>query len=341
VLNATGVVLQTNLGRAPLAPAAISAIADAAAAVSVEYDLVAGRRGELVEIGGSFRVPDIMAKSGATIVEIGTTNRTHLDDYRRAVGSSTGAILKVHRGNFAQAGFVAEVAVRELVPVAREIGVPIVHDLGSGLLLPLDDFGLNGELTARDALGAGASLVLMSGDKLLGGPQAGIIVGTAALIGRLRASPLARALRVDKMTLAALEATLALYRDPPRALREIPALAMLTAPAASIRARAESLAAALSAHVAAQLRVVNSVATVGGGAFPTARIPSAALAIAYSDGTGPDALAARLRGAPLPIVGRIEDDLVLLDLRSVPEAHDARLASALAAALGLTSEAGR
>jgi L-seryl-tRNA(Ser) seleniumtransferase len=389
VINATGVVLHTNLGRAPLAAAARDAVLAIGDGFSnLEYDLDAGARGsrhahavpllreltgaedamvvnncaaalvlaldvlsrgretiisrgELVEIGGSFRVPEIMAKSGATIVEIGTTNRTHLDDYRRAAGSSTGAILKVHRGNFAQAGFVAEVGVRELVPVAREIGVPIVHDLGSGLLVPLDEYGLSGELTARDALGAGASLVLMSGDKLLGGPQAGIIVGTTALIGRLRASPLARALRVDKMTLAALEATLALYRDPPRAMREIPTLAMLTAPVAAIRERAAALAAALSGRVAARVHVIDSIATVGGGAFPTARIPSAALAIVSSNGASADALAARLRAAPLPIIGRIEDDAMLLDVRSVPQAHDRQLMDAVIAALGLTTEAPR
>ncbi|HEX2779359.1 MAG TPA: L-seryl-tRNA(Sec) selenium transferase, partial [Gemmatimonadaceae bacterium] len=255
VINATGVVLHTNLGRAPLAVAARAAVAAIAEGFSnLEYDLERGTRGsrhshavsllreltgaedamvvnncaaalvlalselasgreaivsrgELVEIGGSFRVPDIMAKSGAALVEIGTTNRTHLDDYRRALGPETGAILKVHRGNFALEGFVAEVSVRDLVPVAREAGVPIVHDLGSGLLLPLDEFGLTGEITAREALDAGASVVTMSGDKLLGGPQAGIIVGERALIARLRANPLARALRVDKLTLAALEAT--------------------------------------------------------------------------------------------------------------------------------------
>ncbi|MFL5560059.1 MAG: L-seryl-tRNA(Sec) selenium transferase [Gemmatimonadaceae bacterium] len=391
VINATGVVLHTNLGRAPLAAAARDAVLAISDGFSnLEYDLDAGARGsrhahavpllreltgaedamvvnncaaalvlaldvlsrgretivsrgELVEIGGSFRVPDIMAKSGATIVEVGTTNRTHLDDYRRALGAATGALLKVHRGNFAQSGFVAEVVVRELVPVAREAGVPIVHDLGSGLLLALDDYGLSGEITARDALGAGASLVLMSGDKLLGGPQAGIILGEAALVRRLRSSPLARALRVDKMTLAALEATLALYRDPPRALREIPALAMLTAPVAEIRARAARIVATLAATQQVEplpqvsARVVDSVATVGGGAFPTARIPSAAIALASRGDESADALAARLRRAALPIIGRIEDGTLLLDLRSVPASHDDMFLRALAATLGTTS----
>ena len=374
VINATGVVLHTNLGRAPLAAVAREAVLGIADGFSnLEYDLASGARGsrhshavpllreltgaddamvvnncaaalvlaldalargreaivsrgELVEIGGSFRVPDIMAKSGAVLVEVGTTNRTHLDDYRRALGPNTGAILKVHRGNFAVAGFVAEAGVRELLPVAREAGIPLIHDLGSGLLLPLDEYGLSGEITARDALGAGASLVLMSGDKLLGGPQAGIILGEAALIARLRASPLARALRVDKMTLAALEATLALYRDPPRAIREIPALAMLTAPLDEIRRRGHQVAAQLGLDGSS---VVDSIATVGGGAFPTARIPSAAVALRGAAGTSADEVAARLRGATPPVIGRIEDDLVLLDLRSVPAAHDTLLVAAV------------
>jgi L-seryl-tRNA(Ser) seleniumtransferase len=376
VLNATGVVLHTNLGRAPLARAAREAMLAIADGYSnLEYDLDRGERGsrhvhavsllreltgaedaivvnncagalvlalgaladgreaivsrgELVEIGGSFRVPEIMARSGATLVEVGTTNRTHVDDYRRALGPRTGAILKVHRGNFAMEGFVAEATVRELVPIVREAAIPLLHDLGSGLLLSLDAFGLTGEPTARDALGAGASLVMMSGDKLLGGPQAGIIVGDAALIARLRSNPMARALRVDKVTLAALEATLALYREPDRALAEIPALAMLTAPAERVRARVSRMVAELAQH-GINAEGTDSVATVGGGAFPTARIPSAAIAL---DGDA-DGLAQRLRVAPLPIVGRIERDRLLLDLRSVPESHDALLVKSLTAVL--------
>ena len=376
VINATGVVLHTNLGRAPLAAAAREAmIAIADGYSNLEYDLERGTRGsrhshavallceltgaedaivvnncagalvlalgalaegrdaivsrgELVEIGGSFRVPEIMAKSGARLVEVGTTNRTHVDDYRRALGPTTGAILKVHRGNFAMEGFVAEASVRELVPVAREAAIPLLHDLGSGLLLPLDEYGLTGEPTARDALAAGASLLLMSGDKLLGGPQAGIIVGERALVSRLRASPLARALRVDKLTLAALEATLALYREPERARREIPALAMLTAPVGALRERAKNVAASLvSRGVAAG--VTESVATVGGGAFPTAQIASAAVALSGDA----DQLARRLREIDLPIVGRIEHDTLLLDMRSIPEGHDARLVASLLSAL--------
>ena len=375
-LNATGVVLHTNLGRAPLAAAARAAIDAIAEGFSnLEYDLERGTRGsryahaaallreltgaedalvvnncaaalvlvlgtiadgreaivsrgELVEIGGSFRVPEIMSRSGARLREVGTTNRTHLDDYRRVLGPDTGAILKVHRGNFAMEGFVAEVGVAELLPVAREAGVPLVHDLGSGLLVALDAYGLTGEPTVRDALRAGASIVTFSGDKLLGGPQAGIIAGDAALVARMRENPLARALRVDKLTLAALEATLALYRDPERVVREVPALAMLTAPVAGIRRRAESLAADLAAR-GVRARTRDSVSTVGGGAFPTARIPSCAVALAGDA----ESLARRLRGAEPPVIGRIEDDVLLLDLRSVAPAHDGRLAAAIIASL--------
>ena len=262
VINATGVILHTNLGRAPLAEAAISAIENIARGyTNLEYDLESGTRGsryvhcvsllceltgaedaivvnncaaalvlalsalardrevivsrgELVEIGGSFRVPDIMARSGATLVEVGTTNRTHLDDYARAITSRSGAIAKVHRSNFTQLGFVSDVDVASLSPIAAEHDLPIVHDLGSGLMIDLSEFGLKGEPTAREALDAGATLVMMSGDKLLGGPQAGIMLGRRHAVARLRKDPFARAMRVDKLTIAALSATLDLYLDP-------------------------------------------------------------------------------------------------------------------------------
>jgi len=376
VLNATGVVLHTNLGRAPLASAAIGAIAEVARGFSsLEYDLAAGTRGsrhahcasllceltgaedamvvnncaaalvlalntvadgrdaivsrgELVEIGGSFRVPDIMAKSGAHLVEVGTTNRTHAADYQAACSPQTGAIVRVHRSNFTVEGFVADVPARELAAVAAAAGVPLLHDFGSGLMLDLAPWGLSGEPTARDAVADGASLVVMSGDKLLGGPQAGIILGTHALVDALRRNPLARALRVDKLTLAALHATLRLYREPARAVREIPALAMLVAPVAGLRARAAVLAARLAA-IGRPVRIVDTEATVGGGAFPSARIASCALAI---DGNAP-ALDQALRDGALPVVGRIADRTLLLDLRAIAPAEDDRLAAALHEAL--------
>ncbi len=284
--NATGVVLHTNLGRAPLADAALAAIQQTAAGYcNLEYDLAEGTRGsrydhcvallreltgaedgivvnncaaalvlalntmaegqealvsrgELIEIGGSFRVPDIMAKSGARLVEVGTTNRTYAADYAAALTDRCGAIVKVHRSNFAVAGFVAAATLEELVALARPRSVPVIHDFGSGLLLDLAPFGLTGEPTAGDAVRAGVDILAMSGDKLLGGPQAGVILGRAGAVARLRTNPLLRALRVDKLTIAALEATLALYRDPDQAVRLIPTLAMLTAPEAAVRARA-------------------------------------------------------------------------------------------------------
>jgi L-seryl-tRNA(Ser) seleniumtransferase len=370
VINATGVVLHTNLGRAPLPDAAARAIQAIAGGYSnLEYDLGDGRRGsryahcvgllreltgaedavvvnngaaalllalntiadgrdalvsrgELVEIGGNFRVPDIMARSGAHLVEVGTTNRTHLADYERALGPHTGAIVKVHRSNFAMDGFVADVAVPDLMRLATAHGVPVVHDLGSGLLVPLDRIGLTGEPTAADAVRAGARLIMMSGDKLLGGPQAGILVGAAADLARVRENPLIRALRVDKLTLAALEATLALYREPDRAFREIPVLQMLGTGVEVLRARAEAVRRALPQ--AADARVVPSETPVGGGAFPTVALPTAAVSLAAGA-----SLDARLRAGDPAVVGRIRDGRLLLDLRSVPERDDALLSEAL------------
>jgi L-seryl-tRNA(Ser) seleniumtransferase len=269
-----------------------------------------------------------MAKSGARLVDVGTTNRTYAADYAAAVTERTAAIVKVHRSNFAIEGFVAEATLGDLASLARSHQVPLLHDFGSGLLLSLDRYGLVGEPTVADAVRAGADAIVMSGDKLLGGPQAGVIVGTAALIARCRKNPLLRALRVDKLTIAAMEATLALYRDPERATQQVPALAMLTAPEPAVRARASALADHLrSAGV--QAEVVASVASVGGGAFPTAKIPSAAVRLTR------DAVAteARLRSGSPAIVARIADDRVVLDLRSVPARDDARFAAALLAAM--------
>jgi L-seryl-tRNA(Ser) seleniumtransferase len=285
-------------------------------------------RGELVEIGGSFRIPDIMAKSGAKLVEVGTTNRTHDDDYRRAITPSTAAIVKVHRSNFAIEGFTSAVTVERLAFIAAEHGVPVIHDLGSGLMVSLDAYGLSGEPTAATSLASGASLVLMSGDKLLGGPQAGIILGAASLIAKLRKNPFARAMRVDKLTLSALEATLRLYLEPERALKEIPVLAMLTTPVIEIEARANGIVERLRTQ-GIEMRVVASNASVGGGAFPTAEIPSTALSVS---GNAKD-LEARLRLGDPAVVGRIADGALLLDLRSVAPSEDDVLANAIKNAL--------
>ena len=373
VINATGVVLHTNLGRAPLAAVAIQAIERAAAGyTNLEYDvergergsryshcvsllreltgaedalvvnnnaaalvlalntLAAGRsvvisRGELIEIGGSFRIPDIMERSGARLVEVGTTNRTHAGDYEAALARDVGAVMKVHRSNFAMQGFVAEVDAHSLAELCRTRDVPVVHDLGSGLLIPLDEIGLTGEPTAADAVRGGASLVTMSGDKLLGGPQAGIIVGLSSVVRRLRDNPLVRALRVDKLTIAALEATLALYREPSRVLREIPVLAMLGRPLRELRARAD----AVRKTVGDAAVVADSEASVGGGAFPSAKIPSVALALSRNV----QKIEERLRLGEPSVIGRIGDGRLLLDLRTVDPSEDDMLAAALRAAL--------
>ena len=371
VFNATGVVLHTNLGRAPLADGAVEAITRVAAGyATLEYDVERGERGsrhvhcrellceltgaedalvvnncaaalvlaldtlshgreaivsrgELIEIGGSFRVPAIMEKSGALLVEVGTTNRTHLADYERAIGEHTGAIVKVHRSNFTIEGYTAEVSLQRLADVAHRANVPLIHDFGSGLMLSLEHLGLRGEPTAREVAGTGATVV-MSGDKLLGGPQAGIIIGPRSTIARMLANPLTRALRVDKLTIAALQATMALYRDPARALREIPILAMLSASAAEVRARAEALAGQLTMH-GVSAEVVESDASVGGGAFPAARIPSWAVHLPGSAARRE----AAARGARVPIIGRISEGRFLLDLRTILPRDDRALAATL------------
>jgi L-seryl-tRNA(Ser) seleniumtransferase len=285
-------------------------------------------RGELVEIGGSFRIPDIMRRGGARLVEVGTTNRTHLADYAQAITRDTGAIIKVHRSNFAMSGFTAEVPVDQLAELGRDKGVPVVHDLGSGLLLSLDEFGLKGEPTASDALRAGADVVTLSGDKLLGGPQAGIMLGKSGVIERLRTNPLARALRVDKLTIAALGATLALYRDPAVALREIPVLAMLSASPHALEQRARAVAEKLGAR-GVGCDVTASKSSVGGGAFPEAVLESFAIAL---DGNAA-ILEESLRKATPPVIGRVRDGRVLLDMRSVLPREDDGLAATVTGAL--------
>src|ERR671936_373735 len=316
VLNATGVLVHTNLGRAPLAEHALERVVEAARGYSnLEYDLADGRRGsrqehvaatlrrltgaeaalvvnnnaaavllalaalaegrevvvsrgELIEIGDGFRIPDVLARSGAGLREVGTTNRTRAADYERAIGPETGALLRVHQSNFRVVGFTEQPTVAELAAVARRHDVPLVDDLGSGVLVDLE-----GEPSARASTAAGADLVCFSGDKLLGGPQAGVVVGRAQLVERLRRHPLQRALRADKLTLAALEGTLLLYLDPERALAEIPVLRMLNESAAVVRARAARLAEAVGGEVE------ETVARVGGGALPLTEIPSFACAL--------------------------------------------------------------
>ena len=378
VLNATGVVLHTNLGRAPLAVPAIQAMTAVAGGYSsLELDLPSGTRGsrndhcrdllrtttgaedglavnnaagalvlalnalaegrdvaisrgELIEIGGSFRIPDIMAKSGARLHEVGTTNRTHPDDYRRALDSGVAAILTVHRSNFEQRGFVASPAPAALASIAEEAGIPYLYDVGSGLLADLVPWGLTGEPRVSEAVAAGAGLVLFSGDKLLGGPQAGCLVGRADLVARCRTNPLARGLRADKLTLAALAATLALYQDPENAIRTIPVLTMLTLHQGELSRRASRLAALCPEAVRAQ--TLPGESAVGGGSFPGAVLPTTLVAL-EAGSLGPDGLALRLRLGEPPLVVRVAADRVLLDPRTLPEDAFPTVARAIEQAL--------
>jgi len=372
VVNASGVVLHTNLGRALLAPAAIEAmIAASSLPVAVEYDLQAGRRGErdglveehlcaltgaraatvvnnnaaavllvlntladgrevivsrgeLVEIGGSFRIPDVMAKSGARLREVGTTNRTHRADYAAALGPQTAVLLKVHPSNYRVVGFTAAVGLEELRDLcSSHPGIDVVEDLGSGALVDLRQWGLPHEPVVADRLALGADLVTFSGDKLLGGPQCGVIVGRADLIGRIRANPLRRALRCDKATLAALEATLRLYRFDPAPERAIPTLAALVRPVEELEklgaVAADMLRSTLGEDYAVVLRP--SQARVGSGAQPDAVLPSVAIAIT-SRNRGAEQIAAMFRAADPPVVGRIEAGAFLLDLRTIASPNE-------------------
>jgi L-seryl-tRNA(Ser) seleniumtransferase len=371
VLNGTGVLLHTNLGRAPLALEALEAIRDAAGAYSnLEFDLETGERGSrydrlgsllraatgaeaslvvnncaaamllifdtfargreaivarnaLIEIGGGFRLPDVLARSGATLIEVGATNKVYVADFARALSPNTGVIVRAHPSNYRITGFTADVAPAELVTLGRRAGVPVVEDLGTGALFDLRAYGLPHERTAGEAIADGIDLVAFSGDKLLGGPQAGMIVGGASPIARLRANPLLRALRVDKATLAALGATLRLHADP--ATREaIPLYRMLAVPMDVLRERARALQRQFPA-----LAVVDTEAFAGGGTLPLDPIASAGVAFLPAGGATP--ALARLRAALPPLIARIDDGRVVIDLRTIDPADDLRVAGALAA----------
>jgi L-seryl-tRNA(Ser) seleniumtransferase len=380
VVNATGVVLHTNLGRAPLGAAALARLAlvaarytnleldvrtkargsryehvdgalcrlsgaetslvvnnNAAAVLLALESLARGRevvvsRGELIEIGGAFRIPDIMARSGARLVEVGTTNRTRLADYANAMTPDTALLLKVHPSNYRVLGFTETVRTADLAELGRGRGVPVLEDLGSGCFLDLRQWGLPREPTVPETVAAGADVVTFSGDKLLGGPQAGIVVGRRALVERLRANPLNRALRIDKLTLAALEATLRAYEDPATASREIPTLRMLSEPVGVVRRRAGRVLHRVpaTAREALGLTVVAGRSEVGGGALPLAELPTAALALGASSHPAAG-LDARLRAGRPPVIGRIADDRLLLDCRTVMDDEVPLLAAALAA----------
>jgi L-seryl-tRNA(Ser) seleniumtransferase len=390
VINATGIVLHTNLGRAPAAEEAARAAYEAARGyLNLELDLASGKRssrqdavrdwvcrltgaesatavnnnaaatvivlravargkevvisrGQLIEIGGSFRIPEIMAVSGAVLREVGTTNITRVADYERAVGPNTGALLQVHTSNYRVSGFTKSVPLADLVALGRKHGLPVIDDLGSGALVDFCRFGFTGEPVARASVAAGADLVLFSGDKLLGGPQAGIIAGRTELVQRVEKDPLMRAFRLDKMTLAALEATLRLYLNEQRALRDVPVLRMLGTPPEELRRRAEALAARLRASPGlSSAEAREDTAFVGGGSLPDQALATWVVEVQARD-VSDAALASRLRSGNPAVMGRLRDGKLVFDLRTVFTEQEAPLAEAVekAAAAGPSAAGG-
>jgi L-seryl-tRNA(Ser) seleniumtransferase len=379
VINATGILLHTGLGRAPLANAAIEEMAAVARDyASVELDLESGQRsqrvmavegllkqlagaeaalvvnnnagatmltlgamaacrevivsrGELIEIGGSYRLPDVMTACGAILREVGTTNMTRLDDYRRAIGEQTAALMSVHTSNYRVVGYTAAVPLGELAALARERQLPLIHDIGSGALADFAEFGLADEPVAANSIRIGADLVLFSGDKLLGGPQCGIIVGRKQLVEQIARHPMARALRVDKLTLAGLAATLRLHRQPAIARRDIPLLQFLSTSTENLKNRAQRLAPQIAACPAvASAEAIASTTYLGGGSVPAQQLPTWCIAVAPSQGNV-DRLAAALRIGRPAVIGRIQNDRLLLDLRAVFPRQDLELVAAVSA----------
>jgi L-seryl-tRNA(Ser) seleniumtransferase len=380
-INATGVVIHTNLGRSPLSERALRAVEEVSKGYSnLEYDLSQGTRGsryahveeillrltgaeggivvnnnagavllalntlaqgkevivsrgELVEIGGAFRIPDVMARSGAILREVGTTNRTHLRDYEEAVGENTALLLKVHTSNYRVVGFTAEVSLEELVQLGKKYNRPVLNDLGSGCLIDLSVYGLQKEPTVQEAVRAGADVVTFSGDKLLGGPQAGIILGKKELIDGIKGNPLNRALRIDKLTLAALESTLIAYLSEGGAIKEIPTLRMLTIPLAQLRKRARRLERLVKGETeGAFIEIIQEHSQVGGGSLPLQNLPTWAVAVKPHK-AGVETLEAELRNQAPPIIARISDDRLILDLRTIQADELRTIAQGMAQAL--------